>query len=128
MCGLETLAATLTRESINIFLRIIEISGISLGIKSVSLAILSSGELSISSYQTFNKSINSSRSRLSTSLGQIDLPAMIDFVLLNTGQKDLHYIGHSQGTTSFFVMASLRTEMNAKIRTMHAFGELRTNI
>ena len=29
--------------------------------------------------------------------GQIDLPAMIDFVLLKTGQPDLHYIGHSQG-------------------------------
>lgn len=48
---------------------------------------------------------------------------MIDFVLLNTGQSDLHYIGHSQGTTSFFVMASLRTDMNAKIRTMHALGK-----
>lgn len=56
-------------------------------------------------------------------IGQIDLPAMIDFVLLNTGEKDLHYIGHSQGTTSFFVMTSLRKEMNAKIRTMHALGK-----
>ncbi|CRK92414.1 CLUMA_CG005975, isoform A [Clunio marinus] len=55
-------------------------------------------------------------------IGQIDLPAMIDFVLLNTGQKNLHYIGHSQGTTAFFVMASLRTEMNAKIKTMQAFA------
>jgi lysosomal acid lipase/cholesteryl ester hydrolase len=66
---------------------------------------------------------------ISTSSGQFDLPAMIDFALLKSGQKDLHYIGHSQGTTSFFVMASLRAEMNAKIRTMHAFGmELQTNI
>lgn len=56
-------------------------------------------------------------------IGQIDLPAMIDFVLLNTGEKDLHYIGHSQGTTAFFVMTSLRKEMNAKIRTMHALGK-----
>ncbi|CAO1318168.1 unnamed protein product [Diamesa serratosioi] len=55
-------------------------------------------------------------------IGQIDLPAMIDFVLLNTGEKDLHYVGHSQGTTSFFVMTSLRKEMNAKIRTMHALA------
>lgn len=66
---------------------------------------------------------------ISTSLGQFDLPAMIDFALLKTGQKDLHYIGHSQGTTAFFVMASLRKEMNARIRTMHAFGmKLETNI
>ena len=54
---------------------------------------------------------------------------MIDFALAKTGQKDLHYIGHSQGTTAFFVMASLRKEMNAKIRTMHAFGmKLEANI
>jgi lysosomal acid lipase/cholesteryl ester hydrolase len=53
---------------------------------------------------------------------------MIDFALSKTGQKDLHYIGHSQGTTSFFVMASLRKEMNAKIRTMHAFGKSKANI
>lgn len=50
---------------------------------------------------------------------------MIDFALWHTGQRDLHYIGHSQGTTSFFVMASERKEMNAKIRTMHAFGEFK---
>lgn len=66
---------------------------------------------------------------IATSSGQFDLPAMINFALSKSGQKDLHYIGHSQGTTSFFVMASLRTEMNSKIRTMHAFGmKLETNI
>lgn len=53
---------------------------------------------------------------------------MIDYALLRTGQSDLHYIGHSQGTTAFFVMCSLRKEMNAKIRTMHAFGKLKANI
>lgn len=55
-------------------------------------------------------------------IGENDLPAMINFVLLNTNQPSLHYVGHSQGTTSFFVMASQRKEMNAKIRTMHAFA------
>jgi len=53
---------------------------------------------------------------------------MIDYVLAATGESSLHYIGHSQGTTSFFVMGSLRTEMNAKIRTMHALGKSKTNM
>lgn len=48
---------------------------------------------------------------------------MINFALEKTGKTKLHYIGHSQGTTSFFVMGSLRKEMNAKIISMHALGK-----
>lgn len=48
---------------------------------------------------------------------------MINFILNKTGKPDLHYIGHSQGTTTFFVMESMLPEMNKKIRTMHAMGE-----
>ncbi|XP_065074233.1 lipase 3-like [Ochlerotatus camptorhynchus] len=55
-------------------------------------------------------------------IGLLDLPAMIDYVLEKTGQQSLHYAGHSQGTTSFFVMASLRPEYNGKIRSMHALA------
>lgn len=55
-------------------------------------------------------------------IGQFDLPAMIDYALASTGQSALHYIGHSQGTTSFFVMGSERPEYNAKIRSMHALA------
>ncbi|KAJ0178303.1 hypothetical protein K1T71_006126 [Dendrolimus kikuchii] len=55
-------------------------------------------------------------------IGNIDVPTMIDYALEHTGQKRLHYIGHSQGTTSFFVMTSLRPEYNDKIISMHAFA------
>lgn len=55
-------------------------------------------------------------------IGNIDVPTMIDYVLDRTGQRRLHYIGHSQGTTSFFVMTSLRPEYNDKIISMHAFA------
>ncbi|XP_013140106.1 PREDICTED: lipase 3-like [Papilio polytes] len=55
-------------------------------------------------------------------IGNLDLPAMIDYALNHTGQKKLHYVGHSQGTTAFFVMGSLRPEFNNKILSMHAFG------
>lgn len=55
-------------------------------------------------------------------IGAIDLPSMIDYVLIATGQKQLFYIGHSQGTTAFFVMCSERPEYNAKIKMMHALA------
>ncbi|XP_013190839.2 lipase 1 [Amyelois transitella] len=55
-------------------------------------------------------------------IGRIDLPTMIDYALKVSGRERLHYIGHSQGTTTFFVMGSMRPEYNAKIISMHAFA------
>ncbi|XP_033149607.1 lipase 3 [Drosophila busckii] len=52
-------------------------------------------------------------------IGHYDLPAMIDYVLATTGQEKLHYVGHSQGCTTFFVMGSTRPEYNKKIKTAH---------
>lgn len=48
-------------------------------------------------------------------IGVYDLPAAIDHILEKTKNKKLHYIGHSQGTTAFFVMASELPEYNKKI-------------
>jgi len=47
---------------------------------------------------------------------------MIDYILTLTGEEKLDYIGHSMGTTSFFVAMSLRPEYNAKIKKMVALG------
>ncbi|KAL1481263.1 hypothetical protein MTO96_050404, partial [Rhipicephalus appendiculatus] len=44
-----------------------------------------------------------------------DLPAQIDYVLRNTGQRRLLYIGFSQGTLSFFTMMSEKPEYNDKV-------------
>ncbi|XP_072947431.1 lipase 3-like [Epargyreus clarus] len=55
-------------------------------------------------------------------IGNIDLPTMIDYALEYTGKEKLHYIGHSQGTTAFFVMGSLRPDYNKKIISMHAMA------
>ncbi|XP_017025457.1 lipase 1 [Drosophila kikkawai] len=55
-------------------------------------------------------------------IGMYDLPAMIDAILVKTGYQKLSYFGHSQGTTSFFVMASSRPEYNAKIYLMSAMA------
>lgn len=48
-------------------------------------------------------------------MGIYDLPATIDYILKSTGKPKLHYVGHSQGTTEFFVMCSERPEYNDKI-------------
>lgn len=55
-------------------------------------------------------------------IGRFDLPAMIDYILRVTNQSTLKYIGFSQGTTSFFVMASERPEYNDKISLMIALS------
>lgn len=52
-------------------------------------------------------------------IGIYDLPAMIDFVLNRTRSENLFYFGHSQGTTSFFVLLSMKPEYNQKIIQGH---------
>lgn len=49
-------------------------------------------------------------------IGIYDLPTMIEYILLKTKQKNLIYIGHSQGNTAFYVMASMRPQYNSKIK------------
>lgn len=55
-------------------------------------------------------------------IGTMDLPATIDYILKKSNHSQLHYIGHSQGSTSFFVMASERPEYNEKISLMTAMA------
>ncbi|XP_067629584.1 lipase 3-like [Eurosta solidaginis] len=55
-------------------------------------------------------------------IGTIDIPETIDYVLHRTGEKAIHYVGHSQGSTAYFVMLSIRPEYNAKIKTGHALA------
>lgn len=55
-------------------------------------------------------------------IGTFDLPAFIDHILAKTGQKSLHYVGHSQGTTVLFAMLSVLPEYNEKIRSFHGIA------
>lgn len=48
-------------------------------------------------------------------MGYYDLPSTIDYILNKTNQDKLYYVGHSQGTSDFMVMASTRPEYNEKI-------------
>ncbi|XP_059610594.1 lipase 1-like [Phlebotomus argentipes] len=55
-------------------------------------------------------------------IGIYDIPAFINFILDYTKQPSLHYIGHSQGSTVFFVMMSSFPEFNDKVRSMQALA------
>lgn len=55
-------------------------------------------------------------------IGLHDLPTMIDYVLNVTNKENLYFIGYSQGTTSFYVMNSLKPEYNEKIKMMFALA------
>jgi pimeloyl-ACP methyl ester carboxylesterase len=55
-------------------------------------------------------------------MGVYDLPATIDYILHYTDQTDLYYVGHSMGTTMFYVLMSLKPEYNTKIRHMIALA------
>ncbi|XP_063385556.1 lipase 3-like [Cydia fagiglandana] len=55
-------------------------------------------------------------------VGYYDLPAMINYALNTTGKEKLKYIGHSQGTTAFWVMGSERPEYMDKIALMVALS------
>ncbi|XP_044748536.1 lipase 3-like [Coccinella septempunctata] len=48
-------------------------------------------------------------------IGTKDVPAMIDYTLKVTKKKALFHVGHSQGTTSFYVMCSELPKYNKKI-------------
>ncbi|KAH0950126.1 hypothetical protein HN011_009881 [Eciton burchellii] len=51
-------------------------------------------------------------------LGIYDLPAMIDYISQTTGHERIFYVGHSEGTTQFWVMASEKPEYNSRIILM----------
>lgn len=55
-----------------------------------------------------------------------DIPASIDYILNITGQKDLLYVGHSMGTTSYFAMAA-RAEYFDKVRLSVLLGPIAYN-
>ncbi|XP_077275793.1 lipase 3-like isoform X2 [Temnothorax americanus] len=49
-------------------------------------------------------------------IGTKDLPAMFDYILNYTKQKDLYYIGHSMGGAALLVLLSSKPEYNIKIK------------
>ena len=70
-----------------------------------------------------NKNFNSTNLFFSWhEIGKYDVPAMIDHIIKTTGNKQISYLGHSQGSTTFFVMLSERPEYNDKIKVMFSLA------
>ena len=55
-------------------------------------------------------------------MGYYDLPALIDYILKVTNQDKVYYVGHSMGTTMFFVMGATRPEYMSKVRLFVAMS------
>uniref|UniRef100_A0A1I8MAU8 Lipase n=1 Tax=Musca domestica TaxID=7370 RepID=A0A1I8MAU8_MUSDO len=59
-------------------------------------------------------------------IGFYDIAAQIDYALATNGQgqKSVHFVAHSQGTSAFFVLTSARPEYNEKIKTAHTMAPI----
>lgn len=55
-------------------------------------------------------------------MAKYDLPAMVNYALNTTGQKQLFYVGHSEGTMMIFAGLSENKSLNKKIRTAFALA------
>lgn len=52
-------------------------------------------------------------------IGVYDLASMLDYVLEESNSTQLHFVAHSQGTTTFFVLMSTLPQYNEKVKTVH---------
>ncbi|XP_028651265.1 gastric triacylglycerol lipase isoform X2 [Erpetoichthys calabaricus] len=55
-----------------------------------------------------------------------DLPAVINFITKATGQPQVYYVGHSQGTTIAFIAFSTMPELASKIKMFFALAPVAT--
>ncbi|XP_068140647.1 lipase 3 [Drosophila tropicalis] len=57
-------------------------------------------------------------------IGVYDLAAMLDYSLSESNQTSLHFVAHSQGTTTFFVLMSSLPWYNEKVRSVHLLAPI----
>eukprot|EP01132_Coremiostelium_polycephalum_P006176 gene6176-7690_t len=55
-------------------------------------------------------------------MGKYDLPAMVDYIIENTGFQSLPYVGHSEGTTQAFISYLVDNSISEKIPLFFALG------
>ncbi|KAH8255143.1 hypothetical protein KR038_010526 [Drosophila bunnanda] len=55
-------------------------------------------------------------------IGIYDLPAAVDGIIQKTNQQQIQYIGHSQGSTAFFVMCSERPKYANRVSLMQSLS------
>ncbi|XP_015143902.2 lipase member M [Gallus gallus] len=59
-------------------------------------------------------------------IGKYDLPAELYFIMNKTGQKNVYYVGHSEGSTAGFVAFSTYPELAQKVKMFFALGPVLT--
>ncbi|KAK3701521.1 hypothetical protein QZH41_007892 [Actinostola sp. cb2023] len=59
-------------------------------------------------------------------MAKYDLPAMINYVTNVTGQQDLYYVGHSQGTMVGFIEFGRNADLAKKVKTFYALAPVAT--
>ncbi|XP_046748809.1 lipase 3-like [Diprion similis] len=55
-------------------------------------------------------------------MGIYDLPAIIEYITEYKKEKNILYVGHSMGTTMFYVMASERPDVARKVKAMFSLA------
>lgn len=55
-------------------------------------------------------------------MGKYDVPAMINFVVSQTGVDKIHYVGHSQGTTIGFIAFGENKDVASRIKQFIALA------
>ncbi|XP_062462804.1 lysosomal acid lipase/cholesteryl ester hydrolase-like [Pezoporus occidentalis] len=55
-------------------------------------------------------------------MGKYDIPAELYFIMNKTGQKDVYYVGHSEGAASGFIAFSTYPELAKKVKIFCALG------
>ena len=48
-------------------------------------------------------------------MAEFDIPATVDFILNKTGQEQLYYVGHSEGTLIMFAQLSENPNFAKKV-------------
>ncbi|XP_041317171.1 lysosomal acid lipase/cholesteryl ester hydrolase-like [Pyrgilauda ruficollis] len=55
-------------------------------------------------------------------MGKYDIPAELNFIMNKTGQKDIYYIGHSEGSTAGFIAFYTYPELAKRVKVFFALG------
>ncbi|XP_023785364.1 lysosomal acid lipase/cholesteryl ester hydrolase-like isoform X2 [Cyanistes caeruleus] len=55
-------------------------------------------------------------------MGKYDIPAELNFIMNKTGQKDVYYVGHSEGSTVGFIAFYTYPELAKRVKIFFALG------
>ncbi|RMC11565.1 hypothetical protein DUI87_11685 [Hirundo rustica rustica] len=59
-------------------------------------------------------------------MGKYDIPAELNFIMNKTGQKNVYYIGHSEGSAAGFIAFSTYPDLSQKIKAFFALAPVAT--